>query len=90
MLEYKQQQVEAKFRKVKSMYKHKGNETKETGGGPPSKLSGLETMYDEIFSWQANSTGIIGEGLEEIGISGTYGIMLICFVIVKSHQEIKF
>ena len=81
--------MEAKFRKVKSTYKHKGNETKGTGGGPPIKLTGLETMYEEIFGWQANNTGITGEGLEEIGISGTYGILFIFFFIVKSHQEIK-
>ena len=71
-LEYKKEQVEAKFCKVKSTYKQKCNDSKKTGGGPASKLTGVETMFEQIFGWQANCTGITGEGLVELGIPGRY------------------
>ena len=52
------------------MYSMKKKDSKKTGGGPACRYTVLESFYEQIFGWQANVTGIQGDGLHEFGLPG--------------------
>ena len=51
---------------MKSTYSTKKKDSKKTGGGPVCRYTILESFYKQIFGWQANITGIQGDGLHEV------------------------
>lgn len=68
-LPYTTNQVSSKFRTIKKSYCDKKEYNRGTGGGPAKTFTSCERLFGEYFGSTVHITGLIADGVEEVGVN---------------------